>query len=167
LEVAPQGERAIGVRLTYGMIEQHQLWEYLAERMKEGSFCVVRFDRPPLDCLTSFRMAEKKRSRVFLDQQKSYSFVRRHRAALERTKRLFGDDMAVVAYRDWLQAPKKWLREIAEYIDLPRDAVSSSRTVTTPSSAFSPGSLRRHLLNMTTIVAEAPSDVREVLDADA
>ncbi len=164
LELAPRGERAVGVRLTYGLIEQHQLWEYLERRLKEGSFCVIRFDRPPLDCLTSMRMAEKKRPRVSVDPAKAYAFIRRHAAVKLRVARLFGDDLMTVRYGDWLSDTGRTLREIAEYVELPNGAVRKSVPSSHPPGAFRPGQLRAHLQNSATIVAEAPVDVREILD---
>ena len=38
-------QRAAGLHLTYGEIEQHSLWEYIESKCKIGDFCVVHLRR--------------------------------------------------------------------------------------------------------------------------
>jgi hypothetical protein len=161
-ERAPNKALAVGARLSYGLIEKHQLWEYLSSRLMEGGFCVIRVDRPPVDCMTSFTMHRNKKSRVLLDPDVVYKFVRRHLVVTQRAGTLFRDDCLSFPYRDLLERPHVTMRSVAEYLELPPASVPAG-AFSAPETAFTPGSIRKRLANFSSVAAMAPDELREAI----
>lgn len=168
---APFELKAFGVKLTYEQLAHYDLWDYLADKLRQGSFCLVHLVRNPLMCSLSWARARLRRSwylpagssarpsSVSLPgltdegQQALLQSVRDHEARQLRLERL-GADRFDLSYRRLCRQPSDAWRAVCDYLELPpcaglqprtRKLDEPSRLALTAMTAGAPAEVRRYL----------------------
>lgn len=164
------GERAVGVRLTYGDLWYSGLWEYLEERVGSG-VSVIHLTRNPLACLVSARQNAKPWADgdppprynpcpVRVEVEEFVDFARRHAADEARVRR-YCPDALVVRYADVVCRPAGELSRAFRMLELPPCPAARPSWRRLPNS-----SLSRRVSNFQSLKARVPQDLRAYFETD-
>lgn len=172
-DICNHGETAVGVKLSYAELERFALWDFVADCIRSGDFCVLHVERNPIACLTSraqrrlFGLSELRASEpisrqvmeresrsVFLDLEELVDSCRQYAAARQRVRARFLDRMDV-HYHELVAAYPHVLNSMQAFLRISvRDLKPGTRKL--PRRAFP-----ARIGNFETLQKNAPSDVLE------
>ena len=169
------GERTIGFRVLYEVIERWELWELFEQRFREGDFCMIHVVRNPVACFVSLKQAqasgiwsqghndERKPipGAISLDVVELVEFCRRHAAVRSKIKSVCRDTVDVL-YRDLFLNYQQTMAKIFDFLELSyseQPALSSRRRLRNRP-------LRERISNWTMLLAEVPHEIRTLMTAE-
>lgn len=169
-------EKAIGVRLLYPTIAQLELFSMFHEKYLEGDFCVIHVERNPVACFISYKQAQRsglwsqdfgdepKRSPMpmSLDLDELIKFCRDH-ISLSRKIQNACRDALLIHYRDLHFHFQPVMRRVWDFLELDEDNDAPARA---GFQRLRNEYVRDRILNIDFLRKTAPSDVRELLDAE-
>lgn len=172
---AEHDERAVGLRLSYPLIRDYELWDLFAARHHEGDFCLVHVLRNPVACFVSLKQAQASGvwawtgatrrplipAAVVVDPDELTQFCRNSLNTRERLRRAVTDALEVTywtLFTDFQAA----LAKVFEFLELPdRDepAVSDYRRLGNRL-------MRSRISGFDDLRRRVPEDIRYLLDAE-
>ncbi len=168
------GERAVGVRTHYSLLDKYQLWDYVNNRCRHGDFCLIHVKRnpaaayldyqsnqrlSPLSGLSGSRVVGDTTSKICLDESELVSFVRSHQAYELKTDRLCGDRLSI-NYYELLLDFRASLEIICKFLE-----VRFSSACIPNGRHISRKDTRSRISNWVQLKRSLPSDVLAVLTA--
>lgn len=120
-------ERAVGVKINYCNFVQHDLWDYVDQKCRQGDFYLVHVVRNPIACYVAWKQAQGNNGllgpavrshTVFVEPQELTQFVREHEAVKLKIDRLCSS-RAVILYHEMLLDFRGTLEKLLPWMELP------------------------------------------------
>ena len=170
------GECAVGFRILYPEVRRWELFELFEARCRRGNFCVIHVKRNPVACLTSLKQAQRSGiwtrtwnsspqtscpGSVSLDVHEVIEFCRSY-ASLQSKIRAVCSDFLEVSYRNLFLNYQGVMRKVFRFLELP----DSEEPAVPMCRRLRNRTIRERILNWDRLYAEAPCEVRELLDSE-
>lgn len=169
------GEKVVGLRITYDVIRRFELYDLFHDRCMEGDFCLIHVVRNPVACFVSQKQAEKTGvwvrddfdaatsyvpMAISIDPEELTRFVRDWVSTSGKINTSC-DDKLVIEYRDLALDYQRVMRKVIDFVELPDPLVP----VNMPFRRLRNKSMRERIFNFNHLRAAVPSDVRSFMDA--
>lgn len=159
---ALHGERVVGVKLSYHAIIEHDLWEFLDQKSRQGDFSGLHVKRNPVASFVSKLQRETAETTdynrpVYIDVGELTQHCRATEATSRKINRLFSD-RAVVSYAELQTSFNKTMASIFSYLELPPQAVTLPKKFQSKRKL-----IQARIANWTQLKTTAPADVKEFL----
>jgi hypothetical protein len=167
-------EQAVGLRILYDVIRRWELWEFFADKYREGDFCLIHVLRNPVACFVSLQQAIK--SGIWVQRQNEHAsrplpasldagelieFCRQHTTMRQRLKAACHDSLEI-QYRDLFLDYDRVMHRVFDFLELPfseRAAVAGCRRLRNRP-------IRERISNFDKLRNEVTSEVRSYMDAE-
>ncbi len=165
-------ESAIGVRLTYDQVQQHQFYDLLHDRCHEGDFCLIHVRRNPVAAYVSQQQAVANRlfaldvndrtvhtppQPIAIDPKELTAFVRNHESVAGKIQAAC-DDTLDITYRELCRNFGNTMKKVLDFLELPPSLPVMASYRRLPNN-----DMPKRIANFDELRQKVPADVREFL----
>jgi hypothetical protein len=158
-----RGEKAVGVKVGYEIIQYFDLWDYIDQKCRQGDFCVLHVKRNPVACFVAKQQRHEAKalkivSTVVVDQRKLTDFCRNQLSVESKIDKLC-PDRASLCYYELLLGFRAVLTKLCAFLEL--DFFEGCVPV---QLQVKRQSVQSRVSNWTELRKKVPSDILELMD---
>jgi len=157
------GEKTVGVKISYDTFRDYDLWDYIDQRSRQGDFCVVHVRRNPVACFIARQQAlgldvPFVGSAIYVDSNALTDFCRNHVATSIKLDR-YCPDRVIVPYHELLLDFRGVLERLFEFleVDFSPACIPNHRKVQRRE-------IRQRVANWKDLQERVPADIREFIE---